>query len=128
MQIRNNLAKFALKERMEAKEIQHLYAQHPGVEALLQLMNEGSKKPVLLEGLLGSSAAMVLCGLKERAPGQTFLVVMNDAEEAGYFYHDLTQIAGESNILFFPSSFISADKKFSIHVALFSRASLNICA
>ena len=110
MQIRNNLAKFALKERMEAKEIQHLYAQHPGVEALLQLMNEGSKKPVLLEGLLGSSAAMVLCGLKERAPGQTFLVVMNDAEEAGYFYHDLTQIAGESNILFFPSSFRRAMK------------------
>ena len=73
---------------METKDIQHLYASHPGVDALMQLREEGSRKKVLLEGLLGSSAAMVLCGLRERAPGQTFFVVMNDAEEAGYFYHE----------------------------------------
>ena len=62
---------------METKDIQHLYASHPGVDALMQLREEGSRKKVLLEGLLGSSAAMVLCGLRERAPGQTFFVVMN---------------------------------------------------
>ena len=95
---------------MEAKEIQHLYAQHSGTDALMQLMKEGGKKPVLLEGLVGSSAAMMLCGIKEREPGQTFLVVMNDAEEAGYFYHDITQIAGEGAVLFFPSSFRRAMK------------------
>ena len=52
----------------------------------------------------------MLCGLKQRVPEQTFIVVMNDAEEAGYFYHDMMQITNDSNILFFPSSFRRAMK------------------
>ena len=95
---------------MEAKELQDIYASHPGVDALMQLREEGSKKSVFLEGLIGSSAANVLSGFKKRAPGQTLLVVMNDAEEAGYFYHDMVQLTGDSNILFFPSSFRRAMK------------------
>ena len=97
-------------EQMEAKDIQNIYAAHPGVSALMQLREEGSKKPVLLEGLLGSSAAMTFCGFKKQAPEQTLLVVMNDAEEAGYFYHDMMQMSNDSNILFFPSSFRRAMK------------------
>ena len=97
-------------ERMEAKEIQNIFATHPGVDALMQLREEGGRKRVLLEGLLGSSAAMTICGLKQQAPGQTLLVVMNDAEEAGYFYHDMMQMSGDNNILFFPSSFRRAMK------------------
>ena len=95
---------------MEPKEIQQIYATHPGVKALLQLREEGSKKRVLLEGLLGSATTMMLCGLKEQTPEQTYLVVMNDAEEAGYFYHDIVQIIGEKEVLFFPSSFRRAMK------------------
>ena len=97
-------------ERMEAKDIQNIYAAHPGVDALMQLREEGSKKSVFLEGLIGSSAATILSGFKKRAPGQTLLVVMNDVEEAGYFYHDMVQLTGDSNILFFPSSFRRAMK------------------
>ena len=95
---------------MQSKEIQQKYASHPGVAALMQLREEGGKKHALLEGLYGSAAAMVLCGLRARIPEQTFLVVMNDAEEAGYFYHDMVQIIGESEVLFFPSSFRRAMK------------------
>ena len=95
---------------MESKEIQHIYAQHPGVDALMQLCEEGGRKHAFLEGLLGSSAAMMLCGLKQRVPEQTMIIVMNDAEEAGYFYHDMMQITGDCNILFFPSSFRRAMK------------------
>ena len=95
---------------MQSKEIQQKYASHPGVTALMQLREEGGKKHALLEGLYGSAAAMVLCGLRARIPEQTFLVVMNDAEEAGYFYHDMVQIIGESEVLFFPSSFRRAMK------------------
>ena len=98
------------QRKMEAKEIQQIYASHPGVSALMQLREEGGKKRALLEGLFGSAAAMVLCGLKAKTPEQTFLVVMNDAEEAGYFYHDMVQVAGENSILFFPSSFRRAMK------------------
>ena len=107
---RSFVAIFAMVEPMEAKEIQNIFATHPGVEALMQLREEGGKKRVLLEGLLGSSAAMAFCGFKQRVPEQTLLVVMNDSEEAGYFYHDMMQMTGDSNILFFPSSFRRAMK------------------
>lgn len=41
---------------------------------------------------------------------QTFVFILGDQEEAGYFYHDLTQVNGEENILFFPSSYRRAIK------------------
>jgi transcription-repair coupling factor (superfamily II helicase) len=33
------------------------------------------------------------------------LFILQDAEEAGYFYHDLTQLLGNRDVLFFPSSY-----------------------
>ena len=90
---------------MEPKEIQYIYAEHPGINALMSLREEGGKKSAALDGLIGSSAAMVFAGLKHKAPEQTFMVVMDNAEEAGYFYHDLMQITADNNVLFFPSSF-----------------------
>lgn len=95
---------------MDIKEFKNIYAGHPGVDALVELRAESGKKSVLIGGLSGSAAAFVLCGLKERMPEQTFLVVMNDVEEAGYLYHDITRVCGEENTLFFPSSFRRAIK------------------
>lgn len=42
--------------------------------------------------------------------GQTVLFVLDDADEAGYFYHDLTQMMGQENVFFFPSSYRRAIK------------------
>lgn len=44
---------------------------------------------------------------KETCP---FVFILSDLEEAGYFYHDLTQVLGGERILFFPSSFRRAIK------------------
>jgi len=38
------------------------------------------------------------------------LVVMNDVDDAGYLYHDLTQMMGDERVLFFPSSYKRAIK------------------
>lgn len=95
---------------MEAKELQKIYSAHAGVDALVKLRDENGKKSVLIDGLTGSSAALVLSGLKERLPGQTFMIILNDVEEAGYMYHDIVQVCGEENTLFFPSSFRRAMK------------------
>ena len=95
---------------MNAKEIKDIFAVHPGVDALVKLSGEGGGKSTLIGGLSGSSAALVLAGFKERVPEQTLLVVMNDVEEAGYMYHDIVQVSGEENTLFFPSSFRRAIK------------------
>ena len=51
---------------------------------------------------------MVFAALAEKAT-QPFLFVLQDAEEAGYFYHDLCQLLGDE-VLFFPSSFRRAVK------------------
>ena len=95
---------------MNAKEIKDIFAAHPGVDALVKLREESGSKGTLIGGLSGSSAALVLAGFKERVPEQTLLVVMNDVEEAGYMYHDIVQVSGEENTLFFPSSFRRAIK------------------
>ena len=36
--------------------------------------------------------------------------VLQDADEAGYFYHDLVQLMGDKSVLFFPSSYRRAVK------------------
>ena len=95
---------------MEAKEIKNIYSTHPGVDALLRVCNEEKKGHTTISGLAGSSAAVMLAGFRERAPEQTLLVVMNDVEEAGYFYHDVVQVSSEENTLFLPSSFRRAIK------------------
>lgn len=38
------------------------------------------------------------------------LFVLDDADEAGYFYHDLTQVMGQERAFFFPSSYRRAVK------------------
>ena len=47
---------------------------------------------------------MFASALVEKSPCP-FVFILGDLEEAGYFYHDLTQVLGTERILFFPSSF-----------------------
>ena len=39
-----------------------------------------------------------------------FLFILPEADEAGYFYHDLTQLMGTEQVMFFPSSYRRAVK------------------
>ena len=99
---------------MNIQELEKLYAQLPQVSALAKLLgkalgNESSEKQIFLEGLLGSSAPMLFASLASKCQSQ-LLFVLQDAEEAGYFYHDLTQLMGTDQVLFFPSSYRRAVK------------------
>ncbi|MBQ9230754.1 MAG: transcription-repair coupling factor [Prevotella sp.] len=94
---------------MTIQELVQLYGQASQVEALRKTIGEKSVKSVFLEGLVGSSAPMLFASLSaNRQPLTVFL--LNDEEEAGYFYHDLKQLQGEEHVLFFPSSFRRAIK------------------
>ncbi len=97
-------------EYMEIKELQEIYASHPGVTALRQLADSDNKSGVRINGLTASSAAVAIAGYMHKEEKQTLFIIMNDAEEAGYFYHDLVQICGDKRVLFFPSSFKRALK------------------
>ena len=58
-------------------------------------------------GLKGSSAALFFAALRQEGclGVGALLFVMDDADDAGYFYHDLVQMLGEERVLFFPSSY-----------------------
>ena len=94
---------------MNIQELEKIYARLPQVKALAQAVGKSSTRTIFLEGLLGSSAPMLFGCLmpKYQSP---LLFVLQDAEEAGYFYHDLTQLLGDRNVLFFPSSYRRAIK------------------
>ncbi len=94
---------------MNIQELERLYVQLPHVSALAKLLGKSSEKRIFLEGLLGSSAPMLFASLARKRQSQ-MLFVLQDAEEAGYFYHDLTQLMGTDQVLFFPSSYRRAVK------------------
>ena len=94
---------------MHIQELQEKYARLPQVAELAKALGKGGTKTICLDGLLASSAPMVFSGLA-RNTSQTLLFIMQDAEEAGYFYHDLCQVMGDKDVLFFPSSYRRAIK------------------
>ena len=94
---------------MDIKELKDLYAKLPQVGALAEALGNATVRSVSLDGLVASSAPMVFGALADKCP-LTALFMLQDADEAGYFYHDLTQILGDSNVLFFPSSYRRAVK------------------
>lgn len=89
---------------MNIQEISDLYAKSPQVAALVKLLEDKSVTTVFLQGLVASAAPMMFASAARRVSPMC-LFVLNDAEEAGYFYHDLTQIMGNTDVLFFPSSY-----------------------
>ena len=94
---------------MTIQEIEQLYGRSPQANTFLSLLEEKSVRSVFLQGLLGSSVPMFFAPLQEKMD-RTVLFVLNDADEAGYFYHDLTQMMGQENAFFFPSSYRRAIK------------------
>ena len=78
---------------------------------LARRIKSGKAGVMRADGLSGSSAALLLAGIAAgRGHCPTLLVVMNDQDEAGYMYHDLTQMLDPQRVLFFPSSYRRAIK------------------
>ncbi|MBO7119067.1 MAG: transcription-repair coupling factor [Bacteroidaceae bacterium] len=98
---------------MEIQKLLGIFARHPGVKALAAELQRESRHTIQLSGLQGSCAPLVFASLAERAPqvlNVPYVFVLNDEEEAGYYYHDLTRLLGDQQVLFFPSSYKRAIK------------------
>ncbi len=95
---------------MEIEELLNLYAAHPQISALASVLQpERKMRNLAAKGLSGSSAAMVIASLFSKKGGR-FVCILNDLEEAGYFYHDLMQLTGSQAVYFFPSAYRRAIK------------------
>ena len=98
---------------MEIQDLVKRFAGHSGVSAMRHVWNDEAVRTIHLKGLAASAAPMLFSALALadepwRVPVALF--VLNDLEEAGYFYHDLTQVLGEGQVLFLPSSYKRAIK------------------
>ena len=98
---------------MELRDLLRLYRKHPVVKSLGQMLRADSKRRLHVGGVQASFLPVAFAALADSGAHsieRPFLFVLNDAEEAGYFYHDLVQILGEQRVLYFPSSFRRAIK------------------
>ena len=94
---------------MNIQDLLKLYAMLPQVGELAKAIGEKGARRIFLDGLMCSSAPMAFAAAKGAIQG-TVVFILQDGEEAGYFYHDLVQMLGEGQVLFFPSSYRRAVK------------------
>ena len=94
---------------LEVQDLLKQYAAHPQVAALNTLLKSETSRNIFLKGLNGSGAAMTIASLFSKRRG-SYVCVLNDLEDAGYFYHDLVQLTGGDGIYFFPSAYRRAIK------------------
>ncbi|MCQ2197202.1 MAG: transcription-repair coupling factor [Bacteroidaceae bacterium] len=98
---------------MDIKELVSQYATHPRVKSLGRVLCDGKTRRCRLEGMQASCLPLAFSALSVACPkamNSPYLFVADDQEDAGYLYHDLVQMLGEDNVLFFPSSFRRAVK------------------
>jgi transcription-repair coupling factor (superfamily II helicase) len=89
---------------LELIELLKYYSNHPSVTSLSERVSENSNGKLGLRGLTGSSAPVVFAAIYKIKPFSG-IVILNDGEEASYFYDDLCALGMEDSLLFFPSSY-----------------------
>ncbi len=94
---------------MEIKDLRLLYAESPRVRAAARALDKEGVSTVYLGGLSAGAVPTVLSALSGLLSA-TVLLVMRDADGAGYAYNDLCHLLGGERVLFFPSSFKGEDK------------------
>lgn len=92
---------------MKLSALQGLFETHNNVPTVANVLTK--HKNIYVKGLQGSSPAVFAAALYHKM-NDCFLYILNDQESAGYFYHDLCQILGLEDALFFPSAYKRAIK------------------
>ncbi len=69
----------------------------------LQLLQKNDEKRLLIKGLVGSSFSVMVAAYGVKHSG-VHIIVADSKDSAGYISNDLTEMLGESRVLFFPSA------------------------
>lgn len=93
---------------MNLSHLQERFAQHPHITSLIDWA-DSTNLNLKISGLNGSLRAIVAVSLFKQRPF-TQLIILNDADEAGYLYNDIKQILNSDEVSYFPSSFKKAIK------------------
>ncbi len=87
---------------MEKENLIDIYKHSPALQQLTQALT--SQKVIGLQNLRESALSFVLTALHQKQ-NRTLLLIMENKEEAAYFYNDFQSLAGENKVLFFPESY-----------------------
>ncbi|HKJ40545.1 MAG TPA: transcription-repair coupling factor, partial [Sunxiuqinia sp.] len=94
---------------LELHDFKKVFEKQEAIQPLLTSINTPGEK-IHLSGLVGSSQTVLASILAEKHD-QPLLFILNDKEEAAYFYDDLTNLQTASPVFFYPGSF-----KRSLHL------------
>lgn len=99
------------EDKLKAKEILDRYRQHKKAKLLSENIAAGNRQHVFIQHIHGSAKAYLSAAMF-REHQVMYLVVMQDKEQAAYFYNDLQNIFDEKDasadtkrVLFFPTSY-----------------------
>jgi transcription-repair coupling factor (superfamily II helicase) len=90
---------------VEYHNLINLFTSHPKINKASELLKTGQS--LCLTGLSGSARSIAISTIFQRTDN-TFLVILNNEEDAGYFFHDQQQWTNDNSTLFFPSGFRKA--------------------
>ncbi len=93
---------------MELREFRQLVEKSEAIQSVLNETTAPGGK-FHLKGLIGSSRSLLAAALSEKRT-EPIIYILNDREEAAYFYDDLMNLQTKSQVSFFPGSY-----KRSIH-------------
>ncbi len=89
---------------VKAVDFLSLYKSDSLVQNLAEGIRTSSSKPIRIKGLAGSLDAVLLAAVY-KSVRSSHLVVLQDKEEAAYFFNDLQNILGEKEVFLFPMSY-----------------------
>lgn len=89
---------------MTINQLCQLYGACPKVGALVKLLAEPNTQRICIQGVQASATPLLFASVADKVSSPV-VFILPDADEAGYFYHDLTQIMGQEQVFFFPSGY-----------------------
>ncbi|HPF50246.1 MAG TPA: hypothetical protein PK335_01665, partial [Draconibacterium sp.] len=89
---------------METTAFLKYFEGHTGYSDVAKKVAAPPGEKIHLHGLIGSAKTILLSHLFSKS-NKNFVILLNDREEAAYFFDDLNHLGLEENTLFFPSSY-----------------------
>jgi len=80
------------------------FESHHHFAGMTVISDDPPGKKIYLQGVIGSAKTILTANLFKKIR-QNLLILLNDREEAAYFYDDLNNLGFDDHTLFFPSSY-----------------------
>ena len=87
---------------MKLQDILSIYNQSEKLDELNDLLNKASH--IGIQNLRESALSFVMASLHHKQ-ARPLLLILDQKEEAAYYYNDLQRLIGENKVLFFPESY-----------------------